>query len=106
MKTNSLCPALETVVLVQSQRNCTFQAHSRSPKYNSGQTVQKQANQSGLFSRRCQVDLFAIRFNNKLSKFVSQVPDQKAWEVDDLSLSWKNLDACASPLVSILGKVI
>ena len=38
-----------------------------------------------------QVDLFATRFNHKLPRFVSPVPDQQAWAVDALSLSWESL---------------
>ena len=41
---------------------------------------------------RPQVDLFATRFNQKLSKFVSPVPDQTALAVDTLSLPWESLD--------------
>ena len=32
------------------------------------------------------MDLFVSRFNNTLPKFVSSVPDPKAWKVDALSL--------------------
>ena len=50
------------------------------------------------------VDLFATRF--KLPKFVSPVPDQTAWAVDALNLTWINLDAYAFPPVSLLNQVI
>ena len=53
-----------------------------------------------------QVDLFATRFNNKLPKFVSPVPDQTAWAVDALSLSWGNLYVYAFPPVSLLNQVV
>ena len=53
-----------------------------------------------------QVDLFATRFNNKLSQFVSPVPDPQAWAVDVLSLSWEDLDPYAFPPAAILGKVV
>ena len=53
-----------------------------------------------------QVDLFATRFNRKLPRFVSPVPDQEAWSVDDLSLLWEDLDAYAFPPVSLLGLVV
>ena len=36
-----------------------------------------------------QVDLFATRYNHKLPKFVSPVPDPQAWQVDALSLNWE-----------------
>ena len=53
-----------------------------------------------------QVDLFATRFNNKLSQFVSPVPDSQAWAVAALSLSWEDLDPYAFPPAAILGKVV
>ena len=52
------------------------------------------------------VDLFATRYNHKLPKFVSPVPDPQAWRVDALSLNWENMDAYAFPPVSLLGKVV
>ena len=52
------------------------------------------------------VDLFATRFNHRLPKFVSPVPDQSAWAVDALSLSWENLDAYAFPPISLLTQVV
>ena len=55
---------------------------------------------------RPQVDLFATRFNPKLPKFVSPVPDPAAWAVDAMSLSWETLDAYAFPPVSLLNQVI
>ena len=53
-----------------------------------------------------QIDLFATRFNNKLSLFVSPVPDPLATAVDALSLPWEDLDAYAFPPSAILGKVV
>ena len=53
-----------------------------------------------------QVDLFATRYNHKLPKFVSPMPDPQAWRVDALNLNWENLDAYAFPPVSLLGKVV
>ena len=52
---------------------------------------------------RPHVDLFATRFNHKLPKFVSPVPDATAWAVDALSLPWESLDAYAFPPVSLLS---
>ena len=51
-----------------------------------------------------QIDLFATRFNNKLTKFVSPVPDPLAWAVDAPSLSWEGLDPYAFPPVAIWEK--
>ena len=35
-----------------------------------------------------EVDLFATRFNHKLPRFMSPVPNCLAWKVDALSLQW------------------
>ena len=53
-----------------------------------------------------QIDLFAMRFNNKLPLFVSPVLDPLATAVDALSLPWEDLDAYAFPPAAILGKVV
>ena len=64
-----------------------------------------------VFNRLCsnwgqpQIDLFATRFNHKLPKFVSPVPDSTAWAVDALSLPWSHLDVYAFPPVSLLSQV-
>ena len=50
-----------------------------------------------------QIDIFAMRFNNKLTQFVSPVPDLLAWAIDSLSLSWEDLDPYSFSLVTILG---
>ena len=46
------------------------------------------------------------RFNKKLTRFVSPVPDPPAWAVDALSLPWEDLDPYAFPPAAILGKVV
>ena len=53
-----------------------------------------------------QVDLFATRFNHKLPRFASPVPDPTAWAVDALSLQWDQLEAYAFPPVSLIPQVI
>ena len=54
-----------------------------------GQTIQTEWSLlSEVFQAICkrwhqpQIDLFATRFNNKLSQYVSPVPDPQAWAVD------------------------
>ena len=65
-----------------------------------------------VFSLLCQrlytseVDLFATRYNNKLPKFVSPVPDPQAWAMDALSFSWEDLDLYAFPPISLPGNVV
>ena len=53
-----------------------------------------------------QVDLFATRFNHKLPRFVSLVPDPTAWAVDALSIQWDQLEAYAFPPVSLIPQII
>ena len=53
-----------------------------------------------------QVDLFATRFNFKIPRFVSPVPDRKAWAVDALSQPWEDLEVYAFPPVSLLNLVV
>ena len=53
-----------------------------------------------------QIDLFSMRFNNKLVQFVSPVPDPLAWAVSALTLPWVDLDPYAFPPVTILGKLV
>ena len=53
-----------------------------------------------------QLDLFATRFNHKLSKFVSPVLDLTAWAVDAMNLSWRNLDAYTFPPVPLPSQVV
>ena len=54
---------------------------------------------------RPQIDLFAMRFNNKLP-LVSPVLDPLATAVDALSLPWEDLDAYAFPPTAILSTVV
>ena len=53
-----------------------------------------------------QVDMFATKYNCKLTQYVSPVPDPNAWAVDALTVSWESLDMYAFPPVSLLGKVV
>ena len=115
----TLCPPLETAFLVQSQTDSSKgQAHSGKAECDSRQIVQEHSGYSEwsllqeVFDHLCarwhspRVDLFATRYNHKLPKFVSPVPDPQAWRVDALSLNWENMDAYAFPPVSLLGKVV
>ena len=52
------------------------------------------------------MDLFATRYNNKLPKFVSPVPDPQAWAVNALSFSWEDLDLYAFPPIPLLCNVV
>ena len=115
----SLCPPLETSVLVSPTANKPARhilgrlnvIADKLSRHN--QPIQKEWSFSQqVFNLLCstwaqpQVDLFATRFNHKLPKFVSPVPDPTAWAVDAMSLSWENLDAYAFPPVSLLNQVI
>ena len=115
-----LCPPLETALMVQPlANNAEGQTQSRSPECMPFvQFVQTKTSDTEwsllqevfdhLFARwhTPQVDVFAIRFNHKLLKIVSTVPDHKAWEVDELSLHWEELGVCAFLPVGILCQVV
>ncbi|MES9881468.1 MAG: reverse transcriptase domain-containing protein [Sedimenticola sp.] len=52
------------------------------------------------------LDLFATRFNNKLPRFVSPVPDKGAQAVDALAISWENLFGYAFPPPKLIQQVL
>ena len=52
------------------------------------------------------IDLFASQFNHRLPMYVSPVPDPRAWKIDALTFSWKNLQAYAFPPFPLLDKVL
>jgi hypothetical protein len=52
------------------------------------------------------VDLFATRLNNKLPIYLSPVPDNQAWAVDALSISWTGIDGYAYPPVPMIPRVL
>ena len=52
------------------------------------------------------VDLFATRLNHKVPLYVSPVPDQNAWDIDDLNINWSGLTAYAYPPTALLHRVI
>ena len=65
-----------------------------------------------LFKQICQkwftphVDLFATRLNHIVPFYVSPVPDQHAWDIDALNISWSGFTAYAYPPTDLLHKVI
>ena len=69
-----------------------------------------------IFKRICQqmftpmIDLFAMRWNNKLPLYISPIPDEKAWAVDSISMSWKGISGYAYPpremIQQVLNKVV
>lgn len=52
------------------------------------------------------IDLFATRLNTKLPHFVSPVPDEKAWQVDALSIDWTRMWAYAFPPSPLLPALL
>ena len=52
------------------------------------------------------VDLFATTLNAKLPTYLSPVPDDKAWQIDALNISWEALDAYAFCPVAILPQLV
>ena len=65
-----------------------------------------------VFKEICQVwqrpvlALFATTLNVKLPTYMSPVPDDKAWQIDVLNISWEALDAYAFCPVAILPQLV
>jgi hypothetical protein len=55
---------------------------------------------------RPHIDLFATILNRQLPTYVSPMPDEQAFGVDALSISWKNMLAYAFPPFPLLARVI
>ena len=121
MKSGSLCALLWRLLSWCNQRQITLRARHISGHLNviaDKLSRHKQVIQTDwcllqeVFELLCQrwhtpkVDLFATRFNHKLPRFVSPVPDRLAWKVDALSLPRGDLDAYAFPPTAILGEVV
>ena len=112
MKSGSLCALLWRLMLWCNQRQIVLRARHIPGHLNIIADKLSRLNQviqtewsllPEVFAQICRrwhrpsVDLFATRFNHKLPRFVSPVPDQSAWGVDALSLPWEDLDAYAFP---------
>ena len=121
MKSGSLCALLWRLLMWCNQRQIVLRARHIPGHLNviadklsrHGQVIQTEWSLlQEVFDRICrrwhkpEVDLFATRFNHKLPRFVSPVPDLLAWKVDALSVPWQNLDAYVFPPVALLGKVV
>ena len=121
MKSGSLCALLWRLMLWCNQRQIVLRARhipghlnviaDKLSRFN--QVIQTEWSLlPEVFARICRrwhrpsVDLFATRFNHKLPRFVSPVPDQSAWGVDALSLPWEDLDAYAFPPTALLHQVV
>ena len=52
------------------------------------------------------IDLFATSLNHKLETYVSPIPDQKAWAVDAISISWKGMFSYMFPLFRLIYKIL
>ena len=121
MRSGPLCALLWRILTWCSQRQVTLKARHIPGHLNViadklcrlGQTIQTEWSLlPEVFQEICnkwhrpQIDLFATRFNHKLPRFVSPVPDSLAVAVDALTLPWEDLDAYAFPPTAILGKVV
>ena len=121
MKSGPLCALLWRILTWCSQRQVTLKARHIPGRLNViadklsrlNQTIQTEWSLlPDIFRELCrkwhrpQIDLFATRFNNKLPRFVSPVPDTLAVAVDALTLPWEDLDAYAFSPTAILGKVV
>ena len=121
MKSGRLCALLWRILTWCTRHQITLRARHIPGRLNViadklsrlGQTIQTEWSLlQEVFQLICkrwyhpQVDLFATRYNHKLPRFVSPVPDPQAWAVDALSLPWEDLDPYAFPPTAILGKVV
>ena len=121
MKSGSLCALLWRLLMWCSQRQIVLRARHIPGHLNviadklsrHGQVIQTEwFLLQEVFDQICrrwhkpELDLFATKFNHKLPRFVSPVPDLLAWKVDALSVPWQNLDAYIFPPVALLGKVV
>jgi hypothetical protein len=52
------------------------------------------------------IDLFATSLNYKLEIFVSPIPDQKAWAVDAMTISWKGMFNYIFPPFRLLHRIL
>ena len=52
------------------------------------------------------IDLFATRDNNKILMFVSPFPNERAWAVDTLAITWSGMWAYAFPLFLLILLVL
>ena len=63
-----------------------------------------------LFKQVCQkwftpkVDLFATHLNHTVPLHVSPVPDQHAWDIDALNISWSGLTTYSYPPMALLHR--
>ena len=122
MRSGSLCALLWRLLSWWNHRNITLQVRHIPGRLNviadklsrHYQVIQTEWSlHQEVFNLLCQqwhspeVDLFATRYNNKLPKFVSPVPDPHAWAMDAPgSLSWEGLDLYAFPPIPLLGNVV
>ena len=121
MRSGSLCALLWRLLCWCSLRQVTLKARHIPGRLNviadklsrQGQVIQTEWSLHQDVTNRLfqtwhlpQVDMFATRYNFKLAKYVSPVPDPQAWAVDALSVCWENLDMYAFPPMSLLGKVV
>ena len=116
----SLCPSLETLVMVQPEEHCpTDPPYTRQVDCYSGQAFPTQPSYPDrmvsslgnlqpnmLEVATPQIDEFASRFNRKLLLFVSPVLDKEALAVHGLSLSWEDMDRYAFPPTLLIANVI
>ncbi|XP_071153579.1 uncharacterized protein [Mytilus edulis] len=55
---------------------------------------------------RPHINLFATSLNHKLETYVSPIPDEKAWAVDAMTLSWKGMFSYMFPPFRLLPKIL
>ena len=112
MRSGSLCALLWRLLCWCNLRQTVLKARHIPGRLNviadklsrQGQVIQTEWSlHQEIFDNLCrtwhypQVDMFATRYNCKLVRFVSPIPDPQAWSVDALTLSWEDLDMYLFP---------
>ena len=67
---------------------------------------QRIANQVVLMTGYPNIDLFASRLNNRLSKYLSPIPDNRVLAIDALSLNWDRIHVYTFPPLHIIPAVL
>ena len=113
----NVCFDVENSGMVQCQGDpYQSQTYSRESQCDSRFPIQEgQGNSDRMLSapsglsrslHKLMVDLFATSLNAKLPTYESHVPDDKAWQIDALNISWEALDAYAFCPVAILTQLV
>ena len=119
MRSGALCTLLWRILTWYTRKQVIIKARHIPGRLNGsrlsrlGQTIQTQWSLlPEVFQAICsrwhgpQIDLFSMRFNNRLPLFMSTVPDPRGHSSGCTQSAWEDLDASAFLPAAILGKVV